>query len=66
MDALHPLFAEVLLPGGHCAAAHRAGIQVNAWTVNREEHIRAVLAEGADGVITNYPDLACRLRDEAR
>lgn len=66
MDALHPLFAEVLLPGGHCAAAHRAGIQVNAWTVNREEHIRAVLAEGADGVITNYPDLACRLRDESR
>jgi len=61
MDALHPAFSEVLLPGGHCAAAHRAGIRVNTWTVNREEDIRSVLREGADGVITNYPDRARKI-----
>ena len=56
-----PAFSEVLLPGGHCAAAHRAGIRVNTWTVNREEDIRSVLREGADGVITNYPDRARKI-----
>ena len=48
MDALHPHFSAVLTPGGACAAAHRAGIRVNTWTVNEEEDIRSVLAEGAD------------------
>lgn len=64
MDALHPAYPAVLLPGGQCTAAHRAGIRINAWTVNREADIRAVLAEGADGVITNYPDLARRILEE--
>ena len=58
MDAIHPHFSEVLVPGGTCPAAHRAGIQINTWTVNRPEDISAVLKEGADIVITNYPDVA--------
>ena len=58
VDALHPHFSSVLVPGGECAAAHRAGILVHPWTVNSEDDIRAVLREGADIVITNYPDLA--------
>lgn len=62
MDAIHPNFSEVITPGGSCVAAHRAGIQINTWTVNTEEDLRAVLAEGADTLITNYPDrgLKCR------
>ncbi len=60
MDALHPHFSEVLIPGGECAAAHRAGLQVNPWTVNEESDILATLREGADIVITNYPDLGLR------
>ena len=66
MDAIHPMFTEALLPGGECAAAHRAGIAVNTWTVNEEEHIRAVLREGADVVITNEPDRALRCLAELR
>lgn len=58
MDAIHPCYTEVLLPGGECAEAHRAGIQVNPWTVNSREDLEAVLREGADIVITNYPDVA--------
>ena len=66
MDALHPMYTEVITPGGECAAAHRAGIRVHTWTVNGAEEIRAVLKEGADIVITNYPDLALRCLREAR
>ncbi len=58
MDAIHPMYTEVILPGGECALAHRAGIAVHPWTVNREEDLRRVLGEGADIVITNYPDRA--------
>jgi len=60
VDAIHPHFTEVLVPGGNCALAHQAGIQVNTWTVNRPEDLRAVLAEGADILITNYPDVGLR------
>ena len=60
MDAIHPHFSEVLTPGGECAEAHKAGIKVNPWTVNREEDLRAVLREDADILITNYPDLGLK------
>lgn len=60
MDALHPMFTEVLVPGGTVPLAHQAGIRVHTWTVNEEAHIRQVLAEGADILITNYPDRALR------
>ena len=55
----------VVLPGGECRQAHRAGIEVNTWTVNAEADIRKVLAEGADIVISNHPDRAVRCRREA-
>ena len=55
LDAIHPHYSEVLLSGGECAAAHESGISVNTWTVNAPEAIEAVLREGADILITNYP-----------
>lgn len=64
MDALHPHFSEVLVPGGECQTAHQAGIDVNPWTVNSEEDLRAVIGAGADGIITNYPDRGLRLLHE--
>jgi len=39
------------------AAAHRAGLHVNAWTVDQPIDIRRVIAAGVDGVISNRPDL---------
>ena len=65
VDAIHPHFSEVITPGGSCALAHKAGIRVNTWTVNREEDLRAVLAQGADILITNYPDVGLRCLKEA-
>ena len=60
VDAIHPHFSEVITPGGSCAIAHKAGIQINTWTVNRAEDLRAVLEEGADILITNYPDVGLK------
>ena len=64
VEALHPDYAEVITPGGMCEKAHEAGVQVNTWTVNDAEDIRKVLREGADIVITNYPDIACQEREK--
>ena len=64
MDAIHPHFTEVLVPGGYTGDVHKAGIQINTWTVNREEDIDAVLKAGADILITNYPDRALKIREE--
>ena len=66
VEALHPRYDEVLVPGGECASAHRAGIRVHTWTVNDRDTIRAVLREGADIVITNFPDLALEERNRLR
>ena len=61
MDAIHPHYSEVLLPGGECVAAHNAGVRVNTWTVNSPEAVSAVLREGADILITNYPAQALKI-----
>jgi glycerophosphoryl diester phosphodiesterase len=40
--------------------AHAAGMQVIPWTVDDKPTMRALIATGVDGLITDYPD---RLRD---
>ncbi len=37
------------------AAAHRAGVEVHVWTVNEVAEMRALLALGVDGILTDYP-----------
>jgi glycerophosphoryl diester phosphodiesterase len=37
------------------AAAHRIGVEVHFWTIDDESEMRAALALGADGILTNYP-----------
>lgn len=66
MDALHPHFSEVLVPGGECERAHELGLEVNPWTVNSESDIRAVIAAGADHIISNYPDRALKILKETQ
>lgn len=53
-DALHPYFYAV--NGEIIANAKKAGIIVNPFTVNDENVMKKLIAEGADGIITNYPD----------
>lgn len=44
------------------ASAHRPGMRVIPWTIDDKPTMRALLAEGADGICTDYPD---RLRQVA-
>ncbi len=36
--------------------AHDAGIAVHVWTINEPEQMRRILALGADGLVTDYPE----------
>ena len=37
------------------------GKEVNTWTVNTEEDVRDMIAQGVDCIISNYPDMAGEL-----
>jgi glycerophosphoryl diester phosphodiesterase len=47
-------------------AAHRRGIPIFAWTIDREENMRRLLGWGIDGIITNRPDALKKIVDETR
>jgi glycerophosphoryl diester phosphodiesterase len=48
------------------AGAHSRGLAVHFWTVDEPARMRALLAAGADGVMTNRPDLLAPLIAERR
>lgn len=58
MNAIHPPYQHILFLPDYCLKAHKAGIQVNTWTVNSEREMKRVIEAGADMLITNYPDRA--------
>lgn len=62
-SAIHPYYKK-LLPAT-IRSAHRRGMKVNCWTVNKEAEIRRMIALGSDGIITNYPDIAVKVAEEA-
>jgi glycerophosphoryl diester phosphodiesterase len=43
---------------------HWRGYRVNVWTLNTAPELRRAMRRGVDGVITNYPDVAVRVRRE--
>jgi len=42
---------------------HQQGLRVNTWTVNDEADLRRLAAAGADGLITDHPGRAVKVRE---
>jgi glycerophosphoryl diester phosphodiesterase len=47
-------------------AAHGLGVQVHVWTINSSDSMQALLESGADGIMTDLPELLARVLDEWR
>ena len=54
VEAIHP--AVGLTTAEIIAQAHAANLRVNVWTANRRAIIRKLIAWGADGLFTDYPE----------
>ena len=61
-DAIHPQF--LFVNEKLVKDAHKAGIMVNPWTVNKEKDMRKLLSFGVDGLITDVPNIAKRVIEE--
>jgi glycerophosphoryl diester phosphodiesterase len=59
--ALHPW--DVVVDQGYVDIAHRAGLEVNVWTVDDPDRMRQLIAFGVDGLCTNVPDVARSIVD---
>ncbi len=60
-DAIHPQF--IFVNEKYIKKAHEAGLMVNPWTVDLPEIIDNMLKWGADGIITNLPDVVSKMRE---
>ena len=63
-DFISPYAA--LMRMGFITRMHRAGYPVYVWTVNNEKLMRIYLFKKIDGIITDRPDVAMRLRDKRK
>ncbi len=52
-DAINPRFD--MVTEDLCVAAHDRGINVYAWTVDEPATMRRLIADGVDGIVTNWP-----------
>ena len=61
VDYLHPMKMNIYVPG-FPENTRNAGYGINMWTINDEATMLECLKTGA-GIITNYPDVAVKLRN---
>lgn len=55
-----------VVSSGFCRRAHRAGMGVFVWTVNRPDRARRLLDRGVDGLVSDAPGRVLRVLDERR
>ena len=65
-DNMHPRYMLLQYQPELTDLYHSLGMKVNTWTVNDEENMRDMLARGVDCIISNHPDLLCRVAEDTR
>lgn len=55
-DALHPHY--IFVNKKYVENAHRLGVKVNVWTINRPSVAIRLIKDGVDGLITDRPEMA--------
>ena len=65
-DNMHPRYMLLQYQPELVDLYHGRGMKVNTWTVNDEENMRDMLNRGVDCIISNYPDLLCRVAKEVQ
>ena len=63
VNALHPSWRNLQYPD-YLEDCRRYHLDLNDWTVNREDLMLQMCQAGVHAIITNYPDKAVRVRDE--
>ncbi len=56
VEALHPALYNLQFPG-YMEECIKNNLEVNVWTVNKEEYAALCCKAGANSIITNYPDM---------
>ena len=64
-DAIHPEYRTLAVPGA-VEGCKRANVRIHPWTVNAEADMRALCGIPCEAIITNHPDIARRVVDEAQ
>lgn len=63
-DNMHPRYMLLQYQPDLMDLFHSRGMKVNTWTVNDAADMRDMIHRGVDGIISNYPDLLCRVADQ--
>lgn len=63
-QALHPYLKDMTQQ--EALRVHRLHRRVHVWTVNDEQDMRRLFSWGADGIFTDDPELAVRVRAESK
>ena len=63
-DNMHPRYMLLQYQPELADLFHSRGMKVNTWTVNDEADMRDMIHRGVDGIISNYPNLLCRVADQ--
>lgn len=63
VDALHPAVYHLLM-ADFLKRYKESGLKVRVWTVNKKEWMEQFIREDLEAVITNYPDVALKVREK--
>lgn len=63
-DNMHPRYMLLQYQPELVDLYHSRGMNVNTWTVNEVSDMRDMMERGVDSIISNHPDVLCRVAEE--